>query len=128
MGKITSFEDLKVWQKARRLTKLIYSITKKFPKEETYGIISQLRRAAVSMVANIAEGFSRYHTAETMQFYRNARGSTSEVKALLYVSLDFGYIKKKDFDKLIEILDEVGKMLNGLIKSTKNFRKGETNL
>ena len=77
------------------------------------------------VLSNIAEGFSRYYSAETVMFYRNARGSLSEVKSLLYVCLDIVYIDKKICDELFAKIDEIGKMLNGLIKSTKFIRKAK---
>jgi len=122
VGKINSFVDLKVWQKARQLTNILYDVTSKYPREEKFNLVDQLRRAGVSVMSNIAEGFSRYHKAETIMFYRNARGSLSEVKSLLYVSYDRKYISKKNLDRLTNLLDETGKMLNGLIKSTRKFR------
>jgi len=122
MTKITSFEDLKVWQKARELVRLIYKITAKFPREEKFSLTDQIRRATVSVMANIAEGFSRYHLAETVMFYRTARGSLTEVKSHLYVALDLNYINRVTFDRLIELIDEIGKMTNGLINSTESYR------
>ncbi|OGM13175.1 hypothetical protein A2V80_01105 [Candidatus Woesebacteria bacterium RBG_16_39_8b] len=125
MSAIKSFEDLQVWQKTRELVKSIYKITSNFPKDEKFNIIDQLRRAIISVLSNIAEGFSRYYSAETVMFYRNARGSLSEVKSLLYVCLDIVYIDKKICDELFAKIDEIGKMLNGLIKSTKFIRKAK---
>ena len=84
--KISKFEDLIVWQKARNFTNDIYELTNKFPKEERFNLVDQIRRCAVSITANIAEGFSRYHLKETMMFYRNSRGSLSELKSHLYIS------------------------------------------
>jgi len=124
MVTIKSFEDLKVWQKSRELVFHLYKTTSIFPKEEKYNLVDQIRRAAVSVMANIAEGFSRYHNKETIQFYRNTRGSLSEVKSLLYLCFDLKYIDKKTLDKLFLEIDEIGKMLNGLIRSTESFRKG----
>lgn len=123
MATIKCFEDLLVWQKARVLVKRIYSITSSFPREEKFGLIDQIRRAVVSIIANVAEGFSRYRIAETVMFYRTARGSLSEVKNHLYIALDLGYINSTEFKKLVETIDEIGKMLNGLINSTENYRK-----
>ena len=123
MATIKCFEDLLVWQKARVLVKRIYSITSSFPREEKFGLIDQIRRAVVSIMANVAEGFSRYRIAETVMFYRTARGSLSEVKSHLYIALDLGYINSTEFKKLVETIDEIGKMLNGLINSTENYRK-----
>ena len=123
MATIKCFEDLLVWQKARVLVKRIYSITSSFSREEKFGLIDQIRRAVVSIMSNVAEGFSRYRIAETVMFYRTARGSLSEVKSHLYIALDLGYINSTEFKKLVETIDEIGKMLNGLINSTENYRK-----
>jgi four helix bundle protein len=120
--KINSFEDLLVWQKARILVRRMYLITSKFPREEKFGLIDQIRRAVVSVMANIAEGFSRYHLTETVMFYRTARGSLTEVKSHLFIALDLGYISRRDFEGLVVVIDEIGKMINGLIKSTNRFR------
>jgi len=121
--KIKSFEDLKVWQKARELTNLVYDITDNFPKSERFGLIDQVRRAVVSIAANIAEGFSRYHLKESILFYRNSRGSLSELKSHFYIAHDRKYLKRQEFDQIFELIDKVGKMLNGLINSTNSFRK-----
>lgn len=120
--KINSFEDLKVWQSARKLANLLYDLTSSFPSEEKFSLVDQVRRAGLSVSANIAEGFSRYHLAETIMFYRNARGSLSEIKSHLYLSSDRGFINKKTLENAFSLIDETGKMLNGLIKSTENFR------
>lgn len=122
MSKINSFEDLIVWQKARKLVNIIYKLTASFPKEERFNLIDQLRRAALSVMSNIAEGFSRYHLAETVMFYRNARGSLTEVKSHLYLCYDQKYITESKLNELFLIIDEVGKMTNGLINASKSFR------
>lgn len=124
---IRNIEDLIVWQKARLLNNRIYSLTKSFPSSERNNLISQLRRAVASICANIAEGFGRYHFQESIQFYRTARGSLSEVKSHLYIALDQGYISQEDLRDTFSLVDEIGKMLNGLINSTKTYR-GNTRL
>lgn len=121
--KINSFEDLLVWQKARELVSCVYKLTEKFPSSEKFNLVDQSRRSVTSVPANIAEGFSRFHLSESIMFYRNARGSLSELKSHLLISFDLRYISKDDLDSCIEIIDEVGKMLNGLINSTSSFRK-----
>ncbi|MBI2405453.1 four helix bundle protein [Candidatus Microgenomates bacterium] len=123
MAKIASFEDLKVWQKARELVNILYDLTVNLPQEEKFNLIDQMRRAVVSITANIAEGFSRYHLAESIMFYRNARGSLSELKSHLYVCFDRQYIDEGTLGDLFSKIDEVGKMLNGLINKTETFRK-----
>lgn len=121
--KITRFEDLLVWQKARVLANFVYQLTSMFPSSEKYGLVDQIRRSAVSVSANVAEGFSRYHLKETLMFYRNARGSLTELKSHFYIAFDQKYLAKKNLDILFDNIDEVGKMLNGLINKTDSFRK-----
>jgi four helix bundle protein len=96
------FTDLIVWQKAHKLTLEIYKITAKFPKEERYGLVSQLRRAAVSVEANIAESHGRYHYGDIIKFLFDSRGSIFEIQAELMVSRDVGFLGKKKADLLIE--------------------------
>lgn len=119
---IKSLEDLKVWQKARDFNKKIYDLTSTFPSIERTNLTIQLRRASSSVCANIAEGFGRYHFQESMQFYRTARGSLSEIKSHLLLSLDQNYLTKPQSDKLFTDIDEIAKMLNGLIGKTKLYR------
>lgn len=89
--RINTFEDLETWQFAHKFALGIYKITKGFPKDELYGLVSQLRRAALSITSNIAEGFSRYHYNDKIRFYYNARGSISEVKNCIILSRDLNY-------------------------------------
>lgn len=126
--KINSFEDLRVWQKGRELVNLLYDITALFPREERFSIVDQIRRAALSFIANIAEGFSRFHLAETVMFYRNARGSLAEVKSFIYICLDRKYINEETATALFSKVDELGKMINGLINATELYRKKQTKL
>lgn len=98
----------------------IYEITKKFPKEEIYGIVSQLRRAASSITANIAEGFARYHFNDKIRFYYNSRGSVAEVQNFLLLARDLKYVNSNICDDLNNKCDEVGRLINGLIKSIEN--------
>ncbi len=97
MSTIKSFEDLPVWQDARKFTNKIYNLTNKFPKEEIYGLTSQIRRATVSVMSNIAEGFDRRSDKELSNFLSMARGSSSEVQNDLYIALDLKYISTEDF-------------------------------
>ena len=117
--KIKDFYDLDAWQKSNKLALEIYKITKKFPRDELYGIISQIRRAASSITANIAEGFSRYHFNDKIKFYYNARGSASEVQSFLFLAKDLGYLKGDDFDVLFDFSKAVGMLINGLVRSIK---------
>ncbi len=117
MQETKGFRKLCVWQKAYHLTLDIYKLTKRFPKEETYGLASQLQRAAVSVPANIAEGYDRNHRREYLQFLHIAKGSLAEVETYLSLALDLGYIDKERYDDIENKREETGRMLNGLIKS-----------
>lgn len=117
MEKINNFYDLSVWKKGHKLTLDIYRITENFPKHEMYGVVSQLRRAASSITANIAEGFSRYHFKDKIRFYHNSRGSVSEVQNFLLLAKDLGYISYEECGQLGKEANEIRKMINGLIES-----------
>ncbi|NQU78073.1 four helix bundle protein [Candidatus Falkowbacteria bacterium] len=116
---IKNFYDLDAWQKARRFSSAIYKITKNFPKEELFGVTSQLRRAATSICANISEGFGRYHYKDKTRFYYQARGSAQEVQCFLMISLDLEYIAREEYIKLFKESIDLTKVINGLIRSTK---------
>jgi four helix bundle protein len=118
-GKIKSFTDLDAWKEGHKLTIEIYNVTKKFPKEEQFGLTNQIRRAVVSITSNIAEGFSRNSYKEKVQFYSVALGSLTEVQNQLLISRDIGYIANEEFKKLAEQSVKVSKIINGLIKKTK---------
>lgn len=114
---INSFQDLDAWKRSHIFLLDIYKLTKSFPKEELYGLTSQIRRAAVSITNNIAEGFSRYHYKEKSNFYYNARGSVSEVQNLLIIAKDLGYINSSEWSKISIVGDDIKKLINGLIRS-----------
>jgi four helix bundle protein len=107
--KTHSFKDLIVWQKAYKLVLETYKITKDFPKEETYGLAQQMRRAAVSIPSNIAEGYGRSHKAEYKQFLSLAYGSLSELETQYLLSMDLGFTNKNEI--IVDLLKEVGSML-----------------
>lgn len=113
------FKKLKIWQKAHELMLHVYKLTNIFPKEESFNLTSQIRRAALSVSANIAEAQGRYHDAETIHFLYNARGSAEEVRSHLTASVDLAYISKKDFNKLEEEYVGLIKGINSFIKSIK---------
>ncbi len=119
--KIKSFTDLHAWQKGHQLVLDIYKITKQFPSEERFGLSDQMRRCAVSITSNIAEGFSRKGTKEKLQFYYMSLGSVTELQNQLLISRDIGYIKNVEFQKLAEKTVEVSKLINGLIRSLKTL-------
>lgn len=118
-SKIKSFTDLKVWQEAHILALQIYRITDTFPKQEMFGLVSQLRRAAVSITSNIAEGFSRISPKEKLHFYSITHGSLTEVENQLLLSKDLGYLEPDLFEKTHAQLSYVHKILNAFIRSTK---------
>jgi four helix bundle protein len=112
-------ENLKVWQKAVSLVKLVYQLTANFSKDEAYGLTSQMRRAAVSIPANIAEGRGRGHKKEFVQFLYTARGSAYELSTLFIVAQEVGLLSVGDAVKCKNDLDEILFMLNGLIKAVR---------
>jgi four helix bundle protein len=118
--KIKNFYDLDAWKKAHEFVLNVYTMTKKLPKEELYGITSQLRRAASSISANIAEGFSRYHYNDKIRFYHNARGSLSEAQNFLFLAKDLTLLIDKEFNQLFSLSEEINKLINGLIRSIEN--------
>lgn len=113
------WKDLDVWRRSHSLVLEIYKLTVQFPRDEKYGIIDQLRRAAYSVPANIVEGQSRNTTKEYLSFLYNARGSVEEVRYFLLLSADLGYINNDIHQKFELKYEIVSKMLNGLIKSLK---------
>jgi four helix bundle protein len=119
--KIISFTDLNAWQEGHKLVIEIYKITKQFPKSETYSIVDQMKRASSSVTANIAEGFGRQSYKEKLQFYYMSQGSLTELKNFLLITRDVGYLKREDFDSLIQQANTAHKLLQGLIQKTKTF-------
>lgn len=113
---VKTFQDLKVWQKAHQLVIEVYKLTSKFPLEEKYGLVSQLRRAAISIVSNIVEGFKRKYLKDRLHFYNIANSSLEEVKYQLLLTKDLGYINKKQYLQTLGLAEEVSKMLNSWIK------------
>ena len=112
-----SFEKLDVWQKARKLVKNVYLISKKLPDDEKFALTSQIRRAATSVPANIAEGSSRFSKKDQAHFYQIAYSSLMELMSHLYISLDLNYIKDKTVLEIKPLIAEISRMLNSLYKS-----------
>lgn len=111
---IRNYKDLRVWQQAMELAKLVYRLTQSFPPEEKFGIISQMRRAAVSVPSNIAEGQARNTTGEFIQFISHAEGSLAELDTQLRLSVTLGFCRENDLESLAERVTDLQKMLNGL--------------
>lgn len=116
---IKSFPQLTVWKEAHKLVLDIYTITKLFPKEETYSLVDQMKRASVSISSNIAEGFSRQSKKEKLQFYFMTKGSLTELQNQLLIAKDLNYIEKDQFKSLADQTIRVHKLLNGLIRSIR---------
>ena len=119
--KITSFTQLDAWKEGHKLVLLVYKITKTFPREELYDLVSQMRRCAVSITSNIAEGFSRQSYKEKVQFYSMALGSVTELQNQLLVARDVGYLKVSKFHEIANKTVIVHKIINGLVKRSKSI-------
>ena len=117
---IHTYKDLIVWQKAMDLVVNVYILTEKFPRVELYGLISHMRRSAVSIPSNIAEGRLRGHRKEYRQFLRNAYGSGGELETQIEISKRLPKMKNLDFQKVDNLLEEVMKMLNRIIANLKS--------
>lgn len=114
--KVKTYRDLDIWKKGIEFVKRIYVLTEKFPKEETYGLSSQMRRSAISVPSNVAEGFRRHHNKEFRQFLYVALSSCAELETQLTISKELGYISSGNEEELLEVLDHISRMLTNLIK------------
>ena len=122
-GKIDRFEDLIAWQKARQLAKRVYEITIEGLFAKDFGLSGQIQRAVVSIMSNIAEGFERGGRREFHQFLSIAKGSCAELRSILYVALDVGYITESEFKEVLVMAEEVGRILGGLRSSVAKQAK-----
>lgn len=113
------YRDLVAWQQAMELVRQIYRVTRDFPREEVYGLTAQVRRAAVSVASNIAEGQGRQSRPEFYQFLSKARGSLMEVETQVLIAFDLGFINQTKCDSLIALSSRVGKLINGLMRSLR---------
>ena len=120
MDKIVHFQQLEAWQEAHKLALMVYQATKDFPGEERFGLVAQMRRAAVSIPANVAEGFKRRGIQDKLRFYNVSEGSLEELKYFLILSRDLGYIASEA--ELMAQAETVGRLLNGLMASTERRR------
>jgi four helix bundle protein len=117
--KIKSFTDLQAWKEAHILVILIYKTTDNFPVKEVYSLVDQMRRSAVSISSNIAEGFSRQGKKEKLQFYYTSKASLTELQNQLLIGRDVGYISKEVFDEAAEQSIHVSRLITGLIRAIK---------
>jgi four helix bundle protein len=119
MAKIARFEEIEAWQKARTLTQGIYHVTSRGEFARDYGLRDLIRRSAVSIMSNIAEGFDREGNKELIQSLTIAKGSTSELKSQLYVAVDASHIPQQKFDELFVLSEEVTRLIGGFIRHLK---------
>ena len=119
---VKSFHDLVAWQQAMELVTEIYRVSQKFPKEEMFGLTSQIRRAAVSIPSNIAEGRGKSSTGEFQHFLYHARGSLAEVETQLLIAINLGYLEKAGVSHITELIVRVGKILHGLLSALKKTK------
>ena len=115
-----SFKGLEVWQRTIELTVVVYKLTSNFPASERFGLTNQLRRAAVSVASNIAEGYGRATTGEYLQFLGHARGSSSEVETQLVIAKALAFATKEKIEKAEGLCSEVGRMLNTMMTTLRN--------
>src|SRR4051794_26014303 len=113
-NKAKSYIDPIVWQKGIEIAKLVYRVTARFPSEEKFGLVSQMRRASVSIPSNIAEGQARHTTGEFIQFISHAEGSTAELETQLILSIELGFADANRAKSIFVLLDDIRRMLNGL--------------
>ncbi len=123
---IKSHRDLKVWQAGMELSLSIYRLTESFPKSEVFGLVSQMRRAAISIPANIAEGFSRRHKTEFVQFLHIAKGSLSELDTFVCLCERLGRLDQQSVAHLSGQIEAVGKMIHGLLNSIRGRQASAT--
>lgn len=114
------YTDLDAWKEARILVKMVYTTLTNFPKEEIFGLQSQIKRSVVSIPSNIAEGSGRNHRKDSLQFFYIARGSIYELETQLYLSFDLNFINSKTLEELLNQLEKVRKLLSGLINYYKS--------
>lgn len=119
MATVRNYRELIVWQKAMNLVELVYQATKQFPKEELYGLTSQIRRSAVSIPSNIAEGQARKSTAEFLNFLSIANGSRAEMETQILLAQRLNYATNDTAQQILKLSEEVTRLLNGLMKSLK---------
>jgi len=125
---MAGFEELEVWKEARNLRMAIRELYKKFPKNEEYSLISQIKRSSRSVTANIAEGHGRYHYQENIQFCRHSRGSLDETKDHLITALDEEYITRGEYENCVKMYDHCLKLLNGYVAYLKKKKEAEAKL
>ena len=125
-GKIKDFEDLEVWQIGKQLAVSTYKVTECFPLNETYGLVNQIRRAAISVPGNVAEGFGRYHYLDRVKFFLNARGSLNELKSHFLVARELGFIDHSRLDPVFDLIETLSIKLNNFISATRKAQRSNS--
>ena len=123
MGKIEKFEDIRAWQSAREVVNRIYEISQGERFKKDFSLCDQIKRASISIMSNVAEGFSRQSRKEFIQFLFIAKGSAAEVQSQLYIALDQGYISEKEFKEIYDKAEETAKLLSKFITYLKSLNK-----
>lgn len=121
--KINKFEEIEAWQKSREIVNSIYKISNKSSFSKEFALRDQIRRAAISIMSNISEGFSRDSTKEFIRFLFIAKSSASEVQSQLYIAKDQGYIEEKEFEEIYDSLDHCSRQISNFITYLKNLAK-----
>ncbi len=121
-GRIRGFQDLTVWRLGKELAVRMHGLTEAFPRSEAYGLTNQIRRAAVSVPANIAEGFGRFHFPDKIKFFLNARGSLNELKSHILIAAEVGLVEEAITAETCALIDDLGIRLNNLIAATRRTR------
>ena len=121
----STFEDIIAWQHARSFVKHVYLTTKEFPDEERFGLVSQFRRAAVSIAANIAEGYKRIGRDDKLRFFNYSQGSLEECRCYIILSNDLGYITEDEKDKMIQEIEDSSRLLNSYSQAVANRKQWE---
>jgi four helix bundle protein len=120
---VKSFHDLVAWQKSMELVTEIYRVSQRFPKEEMFGLTSQVRRAAVSIPSNIAEGRGKSSAGEFQQFLHHAKGSLAEVETQVIIAINLGYLATEEVSHINELIARVGRLLHGLLSAIKKNKQ-----
>lgn len=116
MGTIKTFRDLDIWKKGIELVKEVYEMAEKFPDSELYGLISQVKRSAVSIPSNVAEGFRRRHPKEFKRFLNIALGSLAELETQIVIAGELNYLEQEKENRMLELIDHISRMIANLIK------------
>ena len=125
VGKVEGFEDLLVWQKGMALVKIVYEITRSFPNDERFGLVAQMRRAAVSIPSNIAEGQARHSTREFVLFISHAEGSVAELSTQLLLCVELGFCTDEQIKEAAELTKELRRMLNALRRKLEGLERSD---